>query len=196
MVLLLTAGLAFAALAGTVAFLVAAAVVGLLFAYEAGLKRTGLPGNVAVAALTAATFPFGAVAVGTPWSRLPWVLAAMALFVNLAREVAKDIQDMAGDRGHRSTVPMRVGRGGAAVLATAAAAGGALVSWPFLEALVAGGEAALVAPAWTVAAADVVAVAGAAMSAAWPAAGQRLLKAAMAATLLAAAVRAGAGPPA
>lgn len=129
-------GLAAAALAGVWTLLFALATVLLLAAYELRLKRGGLAGNVAVAALTAATFVFGAVASGhAAQGRWAYVAAGMAFFVNLAREVAKDIQDQDADRAHRRTLPMQVGTRTAGNVAAGAAVVGVLASWPFFGAV-------------------------------------------------------------
>lgn len=90
-----------------------------LAAYEARLKRAGLPGNVLVALLVASTFAFGALATGVPptaWGLL-WLLAAMAFLANVARELLKDVEDMAADSGERDTFPLRAGAGAARLLA-------------------------------------------------------------------------------
>ena len=90
-----------------------------LAAYELRFKALGLPGNLVIALLVSSTFLFGAVA--TRSDVLAWgmvvLLAAMALMTNVAREVLKDTQDMAGDRGHRQTFPLEAGAGHATGLA-------------------------------------------------------------------------------
>jgi geranylgeranylglycerol-phosphate geranylgeranyltransferase len=91
----------------------------LLALYEWRLKAEGLPGNLAIALLVSSTFLFGAAATGTNplgWGTLV-LLAAMALMANMAREVLKDTEDMAGDRGHRETFPLVAGPGQASGLA-------------------------------------------------------------------------------
>jgi geranylgeranylglycerol-phosphate geranylgeranyltransferase len=135
--LLLALGLAFAALAaGLWTFIFAAANAGLLALYELRLKRTGFAGNVLVAGLTGSTFLFGAVATGQPWAEwgLATVAAGMAFFANLAREVAKDIEDVDADRGHRRTLPMLVGARNAGFMASAFAIVSLAASWPFFAA--------------------------------------------------------------
>lgn len=92
-----------------------------LVAYEVWFKGMGLPGNVLVAVLVASTFAFGAVAAGVPpaaWGLL-WLLAAMAFLANVARELLKDVEDMAADAGHRRTLPLQAGSGVARLLAFA-----------------------------------------------------------------------------
>ncbi|HEX2065185.1 MAG TPA: UbiA family prenyltransferase [Candidatus Thermoplasmatota archaeon] len=117
---LLAAALACAhAAAGWPTLAMASANALFLAAYEWRLKATGLPGNLVVALLVASTFLFGAVTTRTDplgWGSVT-LLAAMALMSNLAREVLKDTEDMAGDAGHRLTFPMRAGEGHAIGLA-------------------------------------------------------------------------------
>lgn len=78
--------------AGAIAFAVA---VGLAL-YNWWWKRLGLPGNLLVSLLAAATFPYGAVAAGGGgrW----WVPAAFALLYHAGREVLKGAEDVEGDR--------------------------------------------------------------------------------------------------
>lgn len=102
----------------------------LLAAYEGRLKAQGLPGNLTVALLVSSTFLFGAVATRTDplgWGRVA-LLSAMALMANMAREVLKDTEDMAGDRGHRHTFPLEVGSGHAIGLAAYQAISAVLLS--------------------------------------------------------------------
>lgn len=90
-----------------------------LLAYEAWFKRMGLPGNVLVALLVASTFAFGATAAGagpSTWGLL-WLLMGMAFLANVAREVLKDVEDMAADSGSRTTLPLQAGAGVARLLA-------------------------------------------------------------------------------
>ena len=83
----------------------------LMLAYDHGpaLKDRGLIGNVAISVLVGAVVLFGASGGGA-WSH-PVALAAatVAALVNLAREIVKDVHDLEGDEGHRSTLPMAVG---------------------------------------------------------------------------------------
>lgn len=100
---MLSAGLGTAGL-GT-AFVVGLGPGAIAFAVAAGLalynwwwKRLGLPGNLLVSLLAAATFPYGAVAAGGGgrW----WVPAAFALVYHLGREILKGAEDVEGDRVH------------------------------------------------------------------------------------------------
>lgn len=109
---------------------IAIAVVNLvaLLAYTEVFK--GLPGvgNVVVAYLTGSTFLFGAAAVGETFETTVLVLFALSAMATFTREVAKDVEDVAGDReeGLR-TLPIVVGERsslslGVAVLVLAVAA--------------------------------------------------------------------------
>jgi geranylgeranylglycerol-phosphate geranylgeranyltransferase len=159
-----------AAAAGAAGFALAgfaAGTVALLLLYEWRLKRWGLAGNVAVAALTAATLLFGAAAAGA-WPRIVGVAAAMAFLANLAREVAKDAEDMAADAGHRRTFPMQVGPRAAGATACGLALAAAAV--PLAAGLL----------DWAVLAAAAVVLAGGALAVARPGLGQRVLRVGMA----------------
>ena len=76
----------------------------LMYAYESGLKRRGVPGNVVIAYLVGSLFLFAGVAVyrgdSTPLVRTS-VLAVLAFLTTLGREVTKDIEDMAGGGARR-----------------------------------------------------------------------------------------------
>lgn len=89
-----------------------------MLGYSPWLKRHGLPGNLAVAAIAGLPLFYGALAVGRPAAGLvPWALAA---WIHLARELTKDLQDETGDRAvGRRTLPVRLGRGAAARIAWA-----------------------------------------------------------------------------
>ncbi|MES2155724.1 MAG: geranylgeranylglycerol-phosphate geranylgeranyltransferase [bacterium] len=107
--LLAIAGLACAGLAGVAPMLLAAGNVALLALYESGLKAHGLAGNLLIGYLVASTFLFGAAATGQPpaaWN-MAWVIAAMALLVNVGRELLKDLEDKDADAGFRRTFAMR-----------------------------------------------------------------------------------------
>jgi geranylgeranylglycerol-phosphate geranylgeranyltransferase len=76
------------------------AAVGAILLYEFRLKAGGLSGNGLVAFLTAAVFLYGAAAVGSVWSVVPF--AFMAFFATLSREVIKDMEDAEGDIDRRT----------------------------------------------------------------------------------------------
>jgi geranylgeranylglycerol-phosphate geranylgeranyltransferase len=86
---------------------IANVAVWLIFAYSPFIKPSGLPGNIVVAALGSAPFLYGALAAGN--GRAALVLIGIAFPLHFAREIAKDIDDMPGDLGHRRTVPIRWG---------------------------------------------------------------------------------------
>ncbi|MEK6976526.1 MAG: UbiA family prenyltransferase [Candidatus Thermoplasmatota archaeon] len=191
--LALAAALATALPGGWPAVAFAGANALLLVAYEARLKATGLPGNILVAVLVGSTFLYGGiVATGqAPAAPMLLLLAAMASLTNLARELLKDVEDVDADRGHRDTLPLRVGQGQTRLLAFA------LVNLALVTSVV----AFVRTPAgwWTpwlilLAAADAVFLLGACL--AWVNVGlaQRLLKLAMMVALLAFLSGASAGP--
>jgi geranylgeranylglycerol-phosphate geranylgeranyltransferase len=103
------AGLGLSALLGAWSGLIAAVWVGGLYVYSRELKGTVLAGNLTVALMTALAFPFGALVVGRPDLGLyPGLFAFMS---NLAREILKDIEDVAGDSAIGVvTLPVRYGR--------------------------------------------------------------------------------------
>ena len=102
------AGLAAAWWLGPSTGLIATTALLLLFAYSLYLKITTIWGNLVVAIVAAAAFPFGAIATGT-WGR-SWIPAGFALLFHLGREIVKDLEDVAGDDsvGAR-TLPLRWG---------------------------------------------------------------------------------------
>ncbi|MEM0344788.1 MAG: UbiA family prenyltransferase [Thermofilaceae archaeon] len=68
-------------------------------AYNAKLKRAGLPGNIIVAFDTALPFLFGAsIPSGFKIPRLAILLTSVAFLATLGREILKGILDMEGDR--------------------------------------------------------------------------------------------------
>ncbi len=84
----------------------------LLYAYSKRLKRTGLPGNLAVTLVLAMAPLYGGLSV-TDWPlRYAWLAATFAALTTLARELVKDIQDRKGDAlaGAR-TYPIQAGTG-------------------------------------------------------------------------------------
>ena len=98
-------GIALGALVSLPHLGIAVASAGLLWAYSAHLKRRPLVGNLAVALIIALALLYGGLAVGHPGGAA--VGAAFAFWTTLAREVVKDVEDVAGDQA-----------GGARTLAT------------------------------------------------------------------------------
>lgn len=198
---LYAASFACAALVGVLALVLVAVALVLMEAYERRWKRDGLPGNVAIGALTAAPFVMGALAAGIDASDAGWLLALpplgsavlamalLAILVNVAREVLKDAEDMEADRGRRATLPLRMGARRAGWVASAFLGVAVLLSplpyvlesvlaWPYLAA---------------VGLADACFLAAAAVGARSPARGQRLAKAGMVLALVAIVVGQGPG---
>lgn len=111
----LIVGLGGAALVSGTLLLVGLAAATVMCMYSPVLKRAGLPGNLAVAAVAGLPPFYGALSVGRPGAGVvPWALAA---WIHLGRELVKDLEDEAGDRrAERRTLPIRVGRPGATSL--------------------------------------------------------------------------------
>ena len=98
-------------------FVIVVSSVLFMVAYETLLKAEGLAGNLVISWLTGALFLFGGAAV--EGMEVAWVLAALAFLATLGREVVKDVQDVEGDRGSRTTLPMRIGAKRAGLVASA-----------------------------------------------------------------------------
>lgn len=112
-------GLLAAWMVGGAVFALACVALPLMLVYSPILKRNGLAGNLTVAAVASLPLVYGAAAAGF-WRAglVPWGLAALLHF---AREVVKDLEDVAGDRAAgRRTLP--IVRGESAGFVTAAGA--------------------------------------------------------------------------
>ena len=72
------------------------------------LKHKGLPGNLAISLLVGIVIVFGAAAVNGISTPLVWIVATVAMLVNAAREIVKDIEDEEGD-ANRTTLPKKIG---------------------------------------------------------------------------------------
>ena len=152
-------GVAAGALAAPVLAAVAVASVAALALYNARLKGTPGPGNLVVAAVVAAGPLYGALAVGATGPAV-WAAVGLTFGVTLARELAKDVEDAAGDEaGGARTLAVVWGEGPAAWAAVAVTVA-TLVALPVASALWIGsallayGLAAagcLLAAAWTLA---------------------------------------------
>src|SRR5205814_4433447 len=101
-------GVVAAALVSGTALLVGLVAFVVIALYSPLLKPSGLPGNVAIAAVAGLPLWYGALAVGHPAAGVvPWVLAA---WIHLVREIVKDIDDESGDRvAGRRPLPIRWG---------------------------------------------------------------------------------------
>jgi len=73
------------------------------------LKNKGLVGNVSISLLVAAVTLYGASSVGEVTNPLIWYVSGVVFFVNLAREIVKDCQDLDADSETRVTLPMKIG---------------------------------------------------------------------------------------
>ena len=103
-IILFLLGNFFALFVNLQAFEIAATFTVLLILYSALIQRQKFLGNIVVALGTAFTLVFGASIVQKYGTVI--FLAASAFFANMAREIIKDAQDMEGDRGHKTTLPM------------------------------------------------------------------------------------------
>ena len=111
-------GLGLAWWLGPLAGLVAGAIILCLSVYNLFLKRRAFWGNLLIGALSAAAFPYGALAAGTLGRA--WIPAGFALLFHWGREIVKDLEDMKGDRDRGArTLPLRWGRHGAIRLTAA-----------------------------------------------------------------------------
>ena len=73
------------------------------------LKNKGLLGNVSISLLVGAVTLYGASSVGEISNSLIWYVSGVVFFVNLAREIVKDCQDLDADSETRVTLPMKIG---------------------------------------------------------------------------------------
>jgi 4-hydroxybenzoate polyprenyltransferase len=114
-------GVTLSALARPVLAAVSVGVIGVMLAYSPIKARWGVVGNASVAVLGSMPFLYGAWAAGKPEAGI--VLLGIASPLHFAREIAKDIDDVEGDRGRRRTLPLVGGVAlsrGVAIAATAA----------------------------------------------------------------------------
>jgi geranylgeranylglycerol-phosphate geranylgeranyltransferase len=131
---LFAAGCLLASLVNQLCLLVAAFNSVILFFYARNLKTTPLAGNLCVAYLTGSTFLFGGATagqVGLLANKVPFLLSFLA---TMSREIAKDIEDVEGDRlGGAKTLPILAGEKLSAALAAAfgLAAVGLSILMPF-----------------------------------------------------------------
>jgi geranylgeranylglycerol-phosphate geranylgeranyltransferase len=94
---LFLAGSLLAGLVNSICLFLAAFNSALLFFYARNLKAMPLSGNICVAFLTGSTFLFGGAAVGMQGLMTNLVPFFLSFLVSMSREIAKDIEDMAGD---------------------------------------------------------------------------------------------------
>ncbi len=110
-------GIVFSAIVNGYALLISIAITALLLAYSAKMQGLKFLGNFVVSAATSLTFIFGATISGNyPIAALA---AIPAFFLTYSREVAKDLEDMAIDKGVKATLPFAAGIGSAIKISTA-----------------------------------------------------------------------------
>lgn len=90
-------------------FVINAICVCLLWFYASGFKKKPFIGNLTVAFLTSLVIIEIAL-VYAPQNKLVYMYAIFAFFINLIREIAKDMEDIEGDQMHGAkTVPIIYG---------------------------------------------------------------------------------------
>ena len=122
--------LALASLVGLLAVGIVVVNFVVMVAYEKTLKARGAGGNLLIAYLVGSLFVFGgAAAYRGDLAALDrtLVLGLLAALTTAGREVAKDIEDLAGD-ADRVTLPRRIGVRGAGAIAAAAFGAGVVLS--------------------------------------------------------------------
>lgn len=102
-------GIVFSALARPVLSAVSVGVIAVMLAYGQVKARWGVAANAIVALLGSMPFLYGAWAAGNPAAGL--VLLGLAAPLHFAREIDKDVDDVAGDTGRRQTLPIVAGVG-------------------------------------------------------------------------------------
>jgi len=93
----------------------------IMLGYEFKAKSSGLAGNLMISWLTGSIFLFGAMVLYLDHPEvldLSIIILLLSFFATLGREITKDIQDIKGDVG-RITLPMRIGRKKARIVAIA-----------------------------------------------------------------------------
>lgn len=105
-------GVAVAFYANQAAFGVAVAFSILLYVYSSRLSGLKYFGNAVVALANAFVFVMGASISGN--YPLIAILATASFFLTWAREICKDLEDYKADKGKKHTLPMLVGKKGAA----------------------------------------------------------------------------------
>lgn len=154
----------------------------LMLAYELRFKRSGGSGNLLIAWLVGSLFLFAGTVVFEGDLRPLQVASTLALLAGLStlgREIAKDIEDVAGDRD-RQTLPKRIGVARSGTLARAALLSAvALSGLPALTGILSLSYAAIVAIA------DAIFIYAALVATRAPGKSERAMKAAMVVALVA-----------
>ncbi len=103
------AGIILSAFISTAAFVIALFSALLLFLYSWSFKRLPFIGNLTISFLTAILFIFGAEAGGDFTKGI--FPAVFSFFMNLGREITKDIEDVDGDEyAGMKTLPIIIGK--------------------------------------------------------------------------------------
>jgi geranylgeranylglycerol-phosphate geranylgeranyltransferase len=159
-ILLFAVGSILAVLVDQLCLAVAASNSFLLFFYARNLKAMPLAGNLCVAYLTGSTFLFGGAAYGLAGMEANLVPAGLSFLATMSREIAKDIEDVEGDRkGGARTLPILAGEKVSAALAAAFALAGVALSYlpafgtPYL-AIVTAADIFLLVSVWKIARCD------------------------------------------
>ena len=170
-------------------FIIAFINISLMVGYEMRLKKMGFVGNLTISYLTGSVFIFGGsatlentgvidMATSSEFG-VTLILAFLAFLASVGREIIKDIQDMEGDTD-RFTLPMKIGKQKAGILAAVAILIAVALSWlPYYFDILGSTYLAIVLPA------DALFVYAALTGASNPAQAQKLAKFAMLGALLA-----------
>ena len=113
-ILLFSAGVILAYFITPVSFFIAATFAVLLSMYAAFVQQYKFIGNALVASGTAVTLIYGASISGD--YSLVAIFAMSAFLTNMGREITKDIEDVRGDKGVKTTTPMLIGKEAASML--------------------------------------------------------------------------------
>jgi geranylgeranylglycerol-phosphate geranylgeranyltransferase len=131
---LFAVGVALSFLINHAALAIASLTAFLLFVYSASLARLKFLGNFLVAGGTALTFIYGA-SISDNYA-LASFLFTNSFFANLAREWSKDLEDLHGDIGRKTTLPMIIGQNTTALAAIVALAVAVIAAFlPFTNGL-------------------------------------------------------------
>jgi geranylgeranylglycerol-phosphate geranylgeranyltransferase len=101
------AGIVLSALARPILGAVSVGVVAVMLVYGRVKACSGVVANAIVALVGSMPFLYGAWAAGDPASGV--VLVGLAAPLHFAREIDKDLDDVAGDAGRRRTLPIVAG---------------------------------------------------------------------------------------
>ena len=112
--ILFSVGVVLAYFITPVSFFIAATFAVLLSMYAAFIQQHKFIGNALVAAGTAITLIYGASISGN--YSIVAIFAMSAFLTNMGREITKDIEDMEGDEGRKTTAPMLIGKEAASML--------------------------------------------------------------------------------